>query len=283
MIKERGSLVEREVDVLIQLRACGTDLHIAVECRGGKHKDDILWIDQLIGKYRDLDVHKVIAVSRSGFSAPAIEKANANRIETLTLEQALDTDWPSQFERLAIGRLVRSDTPHCVDLHVTPPLPFPLTVDTPVVSANGQQFSTVDMIARDIYQRRKSELDRVMMENFRSLFETVGDLENRSILWGITEEPAVPLFIDGQDEQRHQINAFTLRIQSLFTIGPSKLEHYRLGSAQVTMATIEAGENTFSVMAVQLTDKPNMAKVHVEEAISAELPKPRSVRPRKRG
>src|SRR5262245_6390790 len=81
MVKERGGRTEREVDVLLTHRAFGTVLRIAVECHDRKRHDDIEWIDSLIGKYKDLEVDKVIAVSASGFSRAAQEKADANRID----------------------------------------------------------------------------------------------------------------------------------------------------------------------------------------------------------
>src|SRR5688572_759202 len=75
LLRERSSLAKREVDILIEYEIAGTKLRIAVECRDRSRKDDIEWIDGLIGKYRDLEVDKVIAVSNSGFSSDAIEKA----------------------------------------------------------------------------------------------------------------------------------------------------------------------------------------------------------------
>lgn len=75
ILKERGNGAEREVDILLQKDIFGTPIRIAVECRGRTNKDDIQWIDGLIGKYRDLPIDKVIAVSKSGFSKSATEKA----------------------------------------------------------------------------------------------------------------------------------------------------------------------------------------------------------------
>jgi hypothetical protein len=105
LLAERDGGTPREVDILLQSRVFGIDLRIAVECRGRKHKDDILWIDGLIGKYRDLGIDKVVAVSKTGFSQGAIDKAAASGIETLTLLKALETDWPTQFSRLGVAQL----------------------------------------------------------------------------------------------------------------------------------------------------------------------------------
>ena len=54
--------ISREIDVLIEKEINGKTAKIAVECRDRACKDDIEWVDSLVGKYMHLDVHKVIAV-----------------------------------------------------------------------------------------------------------------------------------------------------------------------------------------------------------------------------
>jgi hypothetical protein len=71
MLREKGSSTEREVDVLVEARLADTVVRLAVECRDRSRRDDIEWIDQLIGKYRDLPVDKIIAVSASGVTKSA--------------------------------------------------------------------------------------------------------------------------------------------------------------------------------------------------------------------
>ena len=89
MLKEKHSSSNREVDILIEQSIAGHKIKIAVECRDKSRKDDITWIDDVIGKYADLEVDKIVAISRSGFSQPAIEKAIEHKIDTITLKQAL--------------------------------------------------------------------------------------------------------------------------------------------------------------------------------------------------
>ena len=78
-VKESAELLEyegssaREVDVLIEATVNRHPVTIALECRDHKLRQDKTWIDQLVGKYRDLAVSHVIAVSKSGFTKGAIE------------------------------------------------------------------------------------------------------------------------------------------------------------------------------------------------------------------
>lgn len=85
----------REIDVLIEAKVSGYSLRIAVECRNYRRKCDSTWIDQLIGKYEDLPVDKVVAVSRRGFTEPAKAKALQHGIVPLSLSEVSAADWDS--------------------------------------------------------------------------------------------------------------------------------------------------------------------------------------------
>lgn len=63
-----------------------------VECRDRRRPADVEWIDQLIGKYQKL-AGKVVAVSSAGFTGTAREKASALGIDTMTIDEATDTNW----------------------------------------------------------------------------------------------------------------------------------------------------------------------------------------------
>ena len=90
LIKEKSSDTEREVDIAIESHIGQHRVFIAVECRDQSRPANLEWIDGLIGKYRDLPVEKVVAVSRSGFTKTAIKKAKEVNISTVTLEAAID-------------------------------------------------------------------------------------------------------------------------------------------------------------------------------------------------
>lgn len=94
---DESAKTNREVDVLIKGEVNGHPVQIALECRDHKAQQSVKWIDELIGKYRDTPVDKIIAVSKSGFTKSAIKKASQNRIEALSFTEALDTNWPQHF------------------------------------------------------------------------------------------------------------------------------------------------------------------------------------------
>jgi hypothetical protein len=97
-VLELTSGIRREVDILAESVVFGTSVRIAVEVRGRRRKDDVLWIDALIGKYRDLAIDKIIAVSARGLSKPANNKAAAAGIHVLSAKEATEHDWPGEFQ-----------------------------------------------------------------------------------------------------------------------------------------------------------------------------------------
>jgi len=63
----------RQIDITIR----GDDGLTIVECRTHKTKQDVTWIEELIGRRQSLRADTVIAVSASGFTQGALQKANA--------------------------------------------------------------------------------------------------------------------------------------------------------------------------------------------------------------
>lgn len=93
MVLDKDADILREVDILVSYKYAGHKFNFIVECRDRSRADTVEWIDSLIGKAKSLNVDKVIAVSSKGFTASAERKANENGIDTLTFDEANDTDW----------------------------------------------------------------------------------------------------------------------------------------------------------------------------------------------
>jgi hypothetical protein len=91
---------KREIDILIEAKISEIPIAIAIECRDHqKRKQSVTWIEELLGKYRDIpEINKIIAVSRSGFARTALAKAKHYGLEALTLTEAKDLDWESELK-----------------------------------------------------------------------------------------------------------------------------------------------------------------------------------------
>jgi hypothetical protein len=82
----------REIDITIQHELAGYPITLVVECRDHDRPQDVTWIEALVGKYLHQVAH-VIAVSSSGFTGQAFEKAKAVGITTMAIREARDTNW----------------------------------------------------------------------------------------------------------------------------------------------------------------------------------------------
>lgn len=136
----------REIDILIEGRVADVDIRVAVECRDRSRKSDVEWIDGLIGKFQNLKIEKVIAVSRSGFSSTATTKASAANIELRTLEQCLDSEWPNEFLKLGFGIFEFNPWPNAVTVTIDPEPPDPIAITSTVIIDDGTTRTVAELV-----------------------------------------------------------------------------------------------------------------------------------------
>ena len=66
---------------------------------------DVTWVESMCGKHRSLPTDKLVSVSASGFTKPALDKAKHENVEALTVDDALDVDWGRYAELVDGGYL----------------------------------------------------------------------------------------------------------------------------------------------------------------------------------
>jgi hypothetical protein len=71
-----------------------------MECRDRKGVEDVLWIEQLVTKQRDIKADKCIAVSSSGFSSAAMKKGQHYGIEIRLVQDVKEQDILAWFDNL---------------------------------------------------------------------------------------------------------------------------------------------------------------------------------------
>lgn len=92
----------REVDVSVRCKVGSVELLITVECRDRVRTEDVTWIEQLATKQKHVGAARTIAVSSTGFSAPALTAARTHGISTRTIEEITDADIRAWADRLKI-------------------------------------------------------------------------------------------------------------------------------------------------------------------------------------
>lgn len=75
----------RDIDVWIRYEADGREKRIMIECRDRSKSDDVMWIEQLIGKRLSIKPDVVVAVTRKPISEPARLKAEKHEIQVRRL------------------------------------------------------------------------------------------------------------------------------------------------------------------------------------------------------
>lgn len=82
----------RNVDATVRFQVGSAPILIAIECRKREQKEDVTWIEELAEKKRSIGADKMIAVSSSGFSAPAGKKAESCNIELRHVSEVTEQD-----------------------------------------------------------------------------------------------------------------------------------------------------------------------------------------------
>ncbi len=101
--KTTGQL--REVDASVRYQVGSIPVLITIECRDRTSREDVTWIEQLISKRDSVGASVTVAVSSTGFSLPAIEKARSRGIEIRLLREVSEDavrEWAQKLEVVAV-------------------------------------------------------------------------------------------------------------------------------------------------------------------------------------
>jgi hypothetical protein len=100
LLRDAQTGEDREVDIVIETKAGIHPLRIGIEVIDHKRPASSPWIESIAQKHEDLPIDKSIVVSRSGFYQPALLKAKARKIDTLTIDQAMASDWKAKIDSM---------------------------------------------------------------------------------------------------------------------------------------------------------------------------------------
>lgn len=267
LLKERNSDSEREVDILIEHEIAGTKFRIAVECRDRSRRDSIEWVDGLIGKYRDLDIDRVVAVNKLGFSEEAVQKAAANRIDARSLEKALDTDWPEELIKLGIVKLTYRTFLGKVHIDAKPPLTGQTEPSDTVTDQEGNVLGTLDDAVTDCFERRvQPDVHRYIQEHFFDLFETLADLKKKVLVTEQSITTPIDLYLIDIAGATRKIRSLDFHTVTVFSVNESMVENHSYEKAQITSGMVEFEHSgaTYSIDVVQIPGREH-GKLFIKE------------------
>jgi hypothetical protein len=124
-------------------------------------------------------------VSRSGFTPEGRTKASANNIETRTLEEALETDWPEEFARLGVVKLTFRPILQDVYVETEPQLTNAVEMSSTVTDDQGNIHGALREVALDCFQRKiQVDTREYVNRNFLGMFKTLEELQGKAMLFG---------------------------------------------------------------------------------------------------
>ncbi len=88
----------RQIDISIRLSDGPTHLFVMVEVRDHNRPVNVRYIEEINSKKQSVGANTAFIVSRSGFTKTALEKARHQGIQTLTYEEALNSDWSGRIK-----------------------------------------------------------------------------------------------------------------------------------------------------------------------------------------
>jgi hypothetical protein len=168
MLLNRLTGFKREVDIVLRTQTAGHETVIAIEAASGGRAATVEWVEQMIGKHKNLPTDKVVLVAEAGFSKQAHSLAQAEKMIPMTSEelspdtatgvmQALSSLWPKTvtFKPASARLWVRRPDGRMVTFTVTGNLTMVLDDDT--------EAELVDVIRDTIEHNVPSIVDQIRL------------------------------------------------------------------------------------------------------------------------
>jgi hypothetical protein len=276
LLQDLAGGVEREVDILVESTVGLHPMRIALECRDHKRRQNVEWIESLAGKREHLPVHKLIAVSSSGFTKTATALAAHHDIVLLTLEHALNTDWLAAIARYRIALFVWDHSLVGFECNYHDGGRLDLTSDDLVHASiedsaghrSGEMQDDVMMLYRTFAPR---EVATWISENAKELLA-----QPPGFTWDLRlSYSAKGRFLVSPGGERRQLREVVLRLQLSYRTEPGSLEYFQYNNQPVAIGTLRrAGGATAYNVALLLTPDgaPRALNIAIDapEAIAGE-------------
>lgn len=226
------AIIRREIDVIIEKKVEGKVFRIAIECRDRTNKDDIQWIDCLIGKFKNLPVDRIIAVSKSGFSKNALKKAEASEIELRSLKEISSMDWITEYEKLGFSELNMTFKMDKIHFVIDDKCQIKIS-ENDIILFKGEKISIKTLLSWYIEAGFWSQINKEFKNQFLSVYKTKQDLNKLVSL--IKEIP----FNDAKIILQNVL--YTLKSIQIFVIGTPNIVDVNLTYFKYQDSIISSG------------------------------------------
>ncbi len=248
MLANRLTGEPREVDVVLRAMTAGHETVIAIEAAARSRKASSDWVEQMIGKHKNLPTDKVVLVAEAGFYRPARKLALAEGMVPLTPESLTGPD-PAG----TIVSLLPSLWPKTVNMT---PEGAGVTVTRPDGSAAWFRApADLDLVLGD--ETLAFDLRAFYRDSFHANFRAVADQiglglisEDQDCFFTLQIGPPVTIGIDDEPHQLfarwvdendghvelHRIEKVVVHGRAIIHVAEIPLTHRRLGEIDVRYA-----------------------------------------------
>jgi hypothetical protein len=263
MVYDKDAKTLREADILIEYRFAHHDFKMMIECRDRSRKDSVEWIDGLIGKSKSLDVNKVVAVSKKGFTNSAIKKANNHGIDTLSTDEAVETDWEDYPFKPAIS-LFTDEKCQLVDVLYKVGEEYRSIIELgldSIVYKDGIKLTTIKETFEYFLEKHfKPQIqDKVNKEALR-IFKTKGDLSKTLYAESGFKFDGLKVKLDSGDEV--DISQVKIIVNSTRKIYDVKPNHFKFNELMVS--TGKHLDSDGSLLKLNVVQDAESKKMHVK-------------------
>ncbi len=257
----------REVDILVERSVSDVAIRLAIECRDRSRKSDVEWIDGLIGKFKNLKIDKVIAVCRSGFSAAASSKAEANKFELRVLEECLENEWASEFMRLGIAMFNFTPRILSVEITIDPTAQTPISMETTVeFTPLGAATISVGQLVLACFQKNIApRVKKYVEDEFLAKNPPLADLTKS---WAITVPVDInDTWVKDPTGSRHRLVSMKYEVGAESFTEISSVRHFQYGTTAIASeGEIKVGQDIRKVRVVQVAGQ-NTLTVNFADSI----------------
>jgi hypothetical protein len=228
-LKERFADRTREVDIVIETEIAGHTVVVSVECTAGGRPETVEWVERMTGKHQSLTTNKLVLVSESGFTKPALDKASERNAETLSLEEAMQLDWTKivgKMDRIFLARFDYTPT-GCTVVLRGGNRGEGFGPQSEIYTADGSARMGLLQLAMNTLQR--SDVGALLADKFgaNEANEGRGDLK-------VEMRPG--LFVRDSSGNEHEVEALLIEFTGKRATGPIDLKHGRLDGSNVSYA-----------------------------------------------
>jgi hypothetical protein len=244
---------EREVDIVIEAETSLYPIVIGIECCQSRRPATIEWVERMIEKHRDLTDNKLVLVSGSGFTPTALQKAELEGVEALTLGASQTVDWTEVVGKLAQVYIALPQV-RATNVGVSPSLGASLLdLDAELFTNEGEQIGSLREIADTSYR-----VDSVLEYILRTFTEP------GNYLFGLDYTPPPGSHITDKAGVTHTVEllrvAVSVHLDERIAVG---LRHAVFKDSQVAYGTLQVEDLQGLLTIVEAPGRPMSADLRL--------------------